>query len=162
MVEIPLYGTAKAVMTRTVSTVTPDTTIRDAAKLMSTARVSGLPVIDTENRVVGIVTEKDLLRSRVEDQKREAWWLNLLAEGEKLAPDFVAYARAGNDIVRRIMHTDILTVTEETPLSEIAVMMVEKGIKRFPVVKDGKLVGIVSRGDLVRALGQRQSKDNIF
>ncbi len=162
MVETPLYGTAKAVMTRTVATVTPDTTIREAAKIMSASRVSGLPVVDAAGRVVGIVTEKDLLRSRLEDQKREAWWLNLLAEGEKLAPDFIEYARAGNDMVRRVMHADPLTIAEDTPLAEIAALMVEKGIKRLPVVTDGKLVGIVSRADLVRALGQRRATETVF
>ena len=119
-------------------------------------------MVDDKGRVVGMVTEGDLLRSRAEDQKRESWWLNLLAEGEKLAPEFVEYARAGNNMVQRVMHSDVITVSESTPLAEIANLMLEKGVKRFPVISNGKLVGIVSRADLVRALSFRHAKDSVI
>lgn len=162
MVEAPFYGTASRVMTRKVVTVSPDTSIRETAALMAANHVSGVPVVEQDGRVVGMVTEKDLLRDRMADQKRESWWLNMLAEGEKLAPEFVEHARAGNNMVRRVMHADIIAVAEDTPLEDIARMMVDKGLKRFPVLKDGKLVGIVSRSDLVRALGHRHDSETVI
>ena len=119
-------------------------------------------MVDEHGHVVGMVTEKDLIRNRMEDQKRESWWLNMLAEGEKLAPEFVEHARAGNDMVRRVMHTGIIAVSEDTPLEEVAKLMVEKGLKRLPVIKDDMLIGIVSRADLVRALSYRQAKETVI
>jgi CBS domain-containing protein len=162
MVESPFYGKAGDMMTRKVVTVSPDTSIRETASLMAANHVSGVPVVDKDGQVVGMVTEKDLIRNRMEDEKRESWWLNLLAEGERLTPEFVEYARAGNNMVRRVMHTEITSVSEDTPLEEIARLMVEKGLKRFPVVKDKKLVGVISRADLVRALGHRSTKEGVI
>ena len=115
MVENPLYGTASGVMTRKVVAVAPETSIREVARIMATNHVSGLPVVDKDGRVVGMVSENDLIRDRVEDRERESWWLNSLAEGEKLAPEFLEHARAGNDMVRRVMRTEIIAVAESTP-----------------------------------------------
>lgn len=157
MPEAPLYGTVGKIMTRNVVTVTPDTSIREAAKVMSDNRISGVPVVDGEGRLVGMVSEADLLRDRSGTSERESWWLDMLADGEKLSPDFINYVRAGNNMVRRVMNADVTSVTETTPLSEVAQLIVDKGIKRLPVVQDGRLVGIVSRADLVRALGSRRN-----
>jgi CBS domain-containing protein len=161
MPEIPFYGTAGQVMTRKVVTVTPDTSIRAAAKLMAANHISGVPVVDNAGRLLGVVSEADLLRSRQADSERESWWLNMLAEGEKLAPEFIDFVRTGNNMVRTVMHHDIAAVGEGTSLAEVAQMLVEKAVKRLPVVVDGRIVGIVSRADLVKALGARQAKDTI-
>lgn len=157
MPEAPLYGTADKVMTRNVITVTPETSIREAAKVMSENRISGVPVVDGEGRLVGMVSEADLLRSQSGTSERESWWLDMLADGENLSPDFINYVRAGNNMVRRVMKSDVTSVTEATPLADVAQLIVDKGIKRLPVVQDGRLVGIISRADLIRALGARRN-----
>jgi CBS domain-containing protein len=157
MVESPLYGTVQSVMTRNVVTIGPEASIRTAAKIMATNRVSGLPVVDSEGRLVGMVSEMDLLRSREATADKESWWLNMLAEGEKMSPEYVEYVRSSNNQVRLVMHAEVTSISEDMPLSEVARLIVDKGIKRLPVVADGKLVGIVSRADLVRALGSRRN-----
>ena len=157
MPEAPLYGTAGKVMTKKVITVTPETSIRATAKVMSENKISGVPVVDDEGRLLGLVSEADLLRGRKLAADREASWLNMLADGENLSPDFVNYVRTSNDMVRVVMHTDVASVTEDTPLDSVAQMMVEKNLKRLPVVTNGKIVGIVSRADLVKALGARRN-----
>ena len=157
MTEAPLYGTAGKVMTRNVITVTPETSIRATAKVMSDHKISGVPVVDGDGRLVGLVSEADLLRGRKMAADREASWLNMLADGENLSPEFVEYVRSSNEMVRVVMHTDVTSLKEDTPLDEVAQMMVEKGLKRLPVVTDEKIVGIVSRADLVKALGSRRN-----
>ena len=116
-----------------------------------------VPVVDSDGKLIGLVTEVDLLRSRQKDADRESWWLDMLAEGEKMAPEYLEYIRDAHNTVRNVMHTDVSSVTEDTPLEEVAQMLVEKGVKRLPVVADGKIVGIVSRADLVKALGARKN-----
>ncbi len=81
----------------------------------------------------------------------------MLAEGEKMSPDYAEYIRSSNNQVRLVMHAEVTSISEDMPLSEVARLIVDKGIKRLPVVADGKLVGIVSRADLVRALGSRRN-----
>jgi CBS domain-containing protein len=159
MPEAPFYGTVASVMTRNVVTVTPDTSIRATARLMADNKISGVPVVDDEGCLLGLITESDLLRSRELEAKRESWWLNMLAEGEKLSPEFVDYVRTANDMVQVVMHKDVTSVEDTTPLEEVAHMMVAKSVKRLPVIKNGKIVGIVSRADLVEALGARHAKD---
>lgn len=161
MPEAPLYGTAGSVMTRNVITVTPEMSVRAVAKIMATNHISGVPVVDDNGRLVGLVSEADLLRGRQAAAEREASWLNMIADGEKLSPEFVDYVRTSNDMVRLVMHADVTAVAESTPLGEVAQLIVDKGVKRLPVVKDGRIVGIVSRADLVRALGNRYSKEAI-
>ena len=161
MPEAPLYGTAGSVMTRNVITVTPETSIRATAKIMATHHISGVPVVDDDGHLVGLVSEADLLRARKAAADREAWWLNMIADGEKLSPEFVDYVRTGNDMVRVVMHSDVTAVAEDTPLADVAQLIVEKGVKRLPVVTNGRLVGIVSRADLVKALGSRRSTETV-
>ncbi len=157
MPEAQLYGTAGKVMTREVITVTPETSIGATAKVMSTHQISGVPVVGSESRLLGLVSEADLLRGRKLATDREASWLNMLSDGESLSPEFVNYVRTGNDMVRMVMHTDVSSVAEDTPLDEVARLMVEKGLKRLPVITNGKHVGIVGRADLVKALGARRN-----
>jgi len=136
---------AMDVMTTNVVTVGPATSVQEVAKILSERNISGVPVVDAENRLVGIVSEGDLLH-RVEtgterrvQRRRRSWWLDQFDADEELARNYV-------------MTREVVTVGDTTDLAEIANLLETKRIKRVPVVRDGKLVGIVSRANLVRAL----------
>jgi len=144
--------TAGDIMTRDVCTVFPHTSLRYVARLLSDRRISGVPVVDDDGRIVGIVTENDLLQWSDKPGEKQAWWLDMLAEGFDLAPGFLDVVQSEHDKVRGVMSTDITTVTEDASVAEVAKLIVAKSVKRLPVLRDGRLVGIVSRGDLVRAL----------
>jgi CBS domain-containing protein len=136
-------------MSTPVVTVRPDSPIMDAAQLMLKHHVSGLPVVDDNGRVVGIVTEHDLLRRTDRPSSQQPYWLLLMIEGAAVAKEFVRFDDAK---VKEIMTSDPLVVMEDTPIEDVCRMMEQRGIKRLPVAQDGRLVGIVSRADLVRAL----------
>ena len=146
--------TAGDIMTHDVVTVFPHTSLRYVAKLLAEHRISGVPVIDDDRHVVGIVSENDLLQWSDEPGEKQAWWLDMLAEGFELAPDFLDVVQSEREKVRRVMKTEITTVAENTTVGEVAKLLVAKSIKRVPVLRDSRLVGIVSRGDLVRVLAQ--------
>jgi len=117
---------ARDIMTRRVITIQPRASAQDAAQLLDHHRISGLPVVDEDSKIIGIVTEADII-SKVD---REG-----LSVGD-------------------IMSCEVIAVEEETPVNEIAALLTERRIKRVPVVCEGKLVGIVSRGDVVHAVAQ--------
>lgn len=142
---------ASDVMTTRVITVTPDTAIHTVARLLADNRISGLPVVDGNDAVIGIVSEGDLLH-RTEigtGLPRRAWWLELLSSTRDLAQ---AYTKEHARTVKDVMTAHVISVTEETPLDEIAELLERRRIKRVPVIRDGKLAGIVSRANLIRAL----------
>jgi CBS domain-containing protein len=145
---------ASDIMTCDVAVVHPETTLLDALKLMASRRVSGLPVVDEDGTLVGIMSEGDVLRCHEGFSERDARWFDLLAEGFELAPDFLQEVQDQHRKIKAIMSSNPITVTETTPARDIASLMHAHGIKRVPVTRDGKLVGIVSRADLVRALAQ--------
>jgi CBS domain-containing protein len=148
---------AAQVMTRQPVTASPTMSVRDAAKLLLEHRFSAVPVVDASGALLGIVSEGDLVRRRdIDRDDRASWWLQILAEGEDLAPEILAYIRSGDRLVRNLMTREVVTVEEATPLAEIARLLEEHRIKRVPVVRQGKIVGIVSRADLVRALLHEQ------
>jgi CBS domain-containing protein len=144
--------TAADVMTANVATVRPDATLRQAARLMADRRVSGLPVVDGAGTVVGLLTEADLVRPDEAAERRRDWWLTMLADGHDLAPEFTAAIAASNRHVEQVMHRDVISVTETASLRDVARLIAEHNIRRLVVLRDGKLVGIVSRADLVRVL----------
>ncbi len=142
------------VMTTEVITVTPDTSVQDLAKLLCEHGISGVPVVDADNCLVGIVSEADLLH-RTETgterraDRRRAHWLEAYASDRELARDYVkSHARKVEDV----MTHDVVSVTERTELAEIADLFDTKKIRRVPVLRNGKVVGIVSRANLVRVL----------
>jgi CBS domain-containing protein len=138
------------VMTTEVITVDENATVPEAAKLMSDRGISAVPVVDRENRVIGMVSEGDLLhRAETGTERRRSWWLEMMSSTNKLAGEYI---KSHSGKVTDVMTRDVLSVTEETPVADIAVLLETKRIKRVPVLRDGKLVGIVSRANLVRAL----------
>ncbi len=141
---------ASDVMTHRVISVDPDASILEAARLMLQNRISGLPVVDTKGNLVGVVTEGDFLR-RVETktERRRSRWLEFMAGPGKLASEYVhSHGRK----VREVMTTELRTITEDTPLDEVVQLMEHHQIKRLPVLRDHKLVGIVTRANLMHAL----------
>ncbi|HUC17428.1 MAG TPA: CBS domain-containing protein [Acetobacteraceae bacterium] len=147
--------TARELMTRDVAVVHPDTSLMEAVRLMAQRGISGLPVVDDAGTIVGMLTEGDLVRWHEGYSEKQARWLDMLAEGGNIAPSFLADIRDARNKVKAVMSTGVVTVSEETPAREVAHLMTSKGIKRVPVLRDGRLVGIVARADLVRALAER-------
>jgi len=147
--------TASDLMTRDVAVVTPETSLLEAVKLMARRQISGMPVVDDAGTIVGMMCEGDLIRWHEGYSERQARWLDMLAEGVELAPAFVKAIREQHHKVKSVMAPGATTVTEETPAREVARIMYERNIKRVPVVREGKLIGIVARSDLVRALAQK-------
>jgi len=138
------------VMVRDVVTVRPDTDVAEAVKLLAEHDVSALPVVDVAGNLVGVLSEADLIhRAEIGTEKQRPWWLEAVTGASTLAEEF---AKSHGKRVGEIMTDGAISVAEETPLSEIAAIFERKRIKRVPVVKDGKLVGIVSRSNLIQAL----------
>src|SRR5262249_42296901 len=141
---------AADMMTSPVVAIGPEATVRDAAWTMLTNRISAIPVLDGQGRLVGILSEGDLLRrAQTGTQRRRSWWGMLGLDGEQLAAEFV---KAHGRTVADVMSRNVVTAHEDTPVEEIARLMETHGIKRVPIVADGKLVGIVSRADFLTAL----------
>jgi len=138
------------VMVHDVLTVRPDTDVAEAIKLLAKHDVSALPVLDKDGNLVGILSEADLIR-RVEigTEKHRPRWLEAVTGASTLAEEF---AKSHGKKVGEVMTTGAISVSEDTPLSEIAAVLERNGIKRVPVVKNGKLVGVVSRSNLIQAL----------
>ena len=146
---------AKDVMTTNVVTVGPDTDVRTIARSLIERRISAVPVVDQAGRVVGIVSEGDLMR-RVEagTERHPSWWLELLAGPEEKARD---YAKLHGLTAKDVMTRPAVTVAEDAPLGEIATLLERHRIKRVPVVRDGTIVGIVSRANLLHGLVAKEA-----
>jgi len=142
--------TAADVMQTDVLTVNPDTTIDAAARTMLRNKISGLPVIDWRRKLVGIITEGDLLRrSEIGTERHRSRWLQLLLGPGRSAADYTAeHARK----VSEIMTDHLIVVAADAPLTAVVEAMEQNRIKRVPVLDGEKLMGIVSRADLLRAL----------
>lgn len=141
---------AKDVMTANVVSVAPDATVSEIAQILLQRNISAVPVVDADGRLCGLVSEGDLIRrSELGTERKRSWWLDLLTgEGER-AEDYV---RAHGIHATDVMTTHVITVKETADLAEIATLLEEKRIKRVPVVRDGKIVGIVSRSNLLQGL----------
>jgi CBS domain-containing protein len=141
---------AHQIMTRNVITVRPDSSIVDAAKLMLERHVSGLPVLDKDGALVGIVSECDFLRrSEIDTQRKRPRWLQYLMSPGRAANEFVH--QSGRK-VEEIMARDPVTVTEDAQLEELVALMEKHDIKRLPVMQNDRLVGIVTRANLLQAV----------
>ena len=146
---------ARDIMTSDVCTFTPETAVVEAAEQLVRRRISGAPVIDGAGGVVGIVSEGDLIRRAELGTEREwSGWREFLTAKSTMAHEFI---RSHGTRVGDIMTAPVWTVSEDTSLAEIAELFEKKNVRRVPVVREGKLIGIVSRADMVRALLQRWS-----
>ena len=148
---------ARDVMVSPVITVSGNAVVRDVAKLMLEKRISAVPVVDGKGKIIGIVTEGDLLhRAEAGTERRETWWVRFLAGGATIAAD---YAKSHARRVQDVMTTEVVTAAPETPLHDLATLLEERGIKRVPIVnKAGELVGIVSRANLVQAVASARPR----
>ena len=144
---------AADVMTTNVITVPPETGVREIAGLLLKHRISAVPVVDAENQVLGIVSEGDLMRRAENDtDRRNSLWLEVIFSTHEMAADYIkAYGRTAGDVMTR----DVVTVKEDTPLHEIVGLLERHHIKRVPVTRDGRLVGIVSRANLLHGLAAK-------
>lgn len=141
---------ARDIMTSDVATVASDTPVAEIARRMLQRHVSAVPVVGDGGKVVGIVSEGDLIRRlKSDDAAYGSWWLDLLASPEERAESFIhAHGQTAGDV----MSTDVVTVEETATVPEIAALLESKRIKRVPVLRSGKLVGLVSRADLLRGV----------
>jgi CBS domain-containing protein len=140
----------KDIMTRRVLTIGPDANVLEAAQLMLKRRVSGLPVVEADGRLVGILTEGDLLRrTELATEKHRPRWIEFLLGPGRAAEEFT---RTHGRKIEEIMTSDPYTLTEEAGLEDVVTLMEGHNIKRVPIVRTGKVVGIVSRANLLKAL----------
>lgn len=146
----------KDVMTTAVVTLSPDNSIRHAAKLMSDQQVSGLPVIDDEGRLAGVISEGDLIRRTELSSGAFALNANMELGADDRANAFVKRCawRVGD-----VMTPDPVTIDEDASLSRVAELMQDRNIKRIPVLRAGKLIGIVSRADLLQVIYSAKPDD---
>ncbi len=141
---------ASDVMRRELITAKAEMTIDDAVHLMVVNRISGLPVVDSAGAVVGLISEGDLLRrTELGTEARTSSWIGWLAGQGRAAR---AYVREHARKVGEVMTTPVITVTPETALADIVAIMESRHIKRVPVVENGRLVGMLTRSDVIRAL----------
>jgi CBS domain-containing protein len=141
---------AADVMVTNVITVGPEASVQEVAGILLKNRISGVPVVGADGKLIGIVSEGDLMH-RVEagTGRRRSWWLAALTGRDVLAAEYV---REHSRKVVDVMTRHVVTAGPETSLQEIATLLEKNGIKRVPIVQDGKLVGIVSRANLLQAL----------
>jgi CBS-domain-containing membrane protein len=146
---------ARDIMTTSVVTTRPDSSIRDIAVLLSRRQFSGLPVVDAEGRLLGIVSEGDLIHhSAIGADPKGKWWLASLSDPDAIAR---AYSKAHGQTAGDVMVRHVATISDEADLEAVAATLDTHGIKRIPVIRDGRLVGIITRSDLVHALAHANS-----
>ena len=141
---------AKDIMTAPVVSVSDKSTVQEVAALLLARRISAVPVVDSSGNVVGIVSEGDLMhRAEAGTGRHRSWWLSLFADKQTLAQEFVKeHSRKVSDVMTR----NVITASPEAQISAIATLLEQNLIKRVPIIENGKLVGIVSRANLLQAL----------
>lgn len=141
---------AHQIMTKRVITVTPDATILEAADIMLGQHISGLPVVDAADKLIGIVSEGDLIRRReIRTERRRGALLRFILGAGRSASDFV---HEHGLKISEIMNPSPITITEDTPLADIVDLMEKRNVKRLPVLRNDKIVGIVTRANLLQAV----------
>lgn len=140
---------ASDIMSINVCSAGPDTLINEIARKLCDRGISAIPIVDRDNRVLGIVSEGDLLRRIELGTMKKPKWTDIFLGDDNLARDYVkSHGRTAKDV----MTHPAIVVQEDTDLAEIASLLESRRIKRVPVVRDGKLIGVVSRSDIVRGL----------
>ena len=147
---------ASDIMVTDVITVTTESDVPQVAALLLTNHISAAPVVDADGRLVGMISEGDLLhRSESGTAHERPWWLQMLMSRELLAGEFVReHSRRAGDLMTR----DVVSAAPDTPVADIATLLERHRIKRVPIVADGRLVGIVSRANLIQALATFRGK----
>ena len=147
--------TAADIMTAPAIGVLPETNMAEIASLLASKHFSAVPVCHPDNTLAGIVSESDSLKPfRESVRARRDWWLGVIAEGETLPEDFLDYLRQDMRTAADVMVRPVHTAVESTTLPELAEAMIKHTVKRLPVLRDGKVVGVVSRSDLVAAIAR--------
>jgi len=145
------------VMTRDVLTVSPDTPVTEIVNLLLSRIISGVPVVESDGTVVGVVSEGDLLRrAEIGTEKKRSSWVQFFTGTASLADEYV---RSHGRVAKDVMTQAVVSVQPDTPIAAIADIMHQKRIKRVPVVQDGKLVGIVTRKNILRAFASMRSPE---
>jgi CBS domain-containing protein len=146
---------ARDVMISSVVCVKPTSSVREAANTLLERRISAVPVVDDQGKLVGIVSEGDLLhRAEAGTERRRSWWLRVLTRDETLAAE---YAKVHGRKVSDVMTRNVITAGPDTPLHEIAALLEKNAIKRVPIVENGQVVGIVSRANLIQAVASART-----
>lgn len=146
---------ARDVMTTPVITTKPTASVFEVAKLLLERHISAVPVVDQKGKLVGIISESDLMRRNEDGTESRSWWLSVIAGERRLADDYI---KTHASKVADVMTRNVITTTPDTPLNEIATILEKNWIKRLPVLHNGQLVGIVSRANLVQAMASRGNK----
>lgn len=147
---------ARDVMVRDVVTAHSGMMVGEAIKLLAQHDVSALPVVDDDGVVIGVISEADLIRHQAADPTRHRpWWLEAMTPASTLAEEF---AQSHGRRVDELMSTRVISAEEDTPIAEIAALLEKHRIKRVPIIQDGKLVGIVSRSNLIQAMATAHGK----
>ena len=151
--------TAADIMTSPAIVAAPETTMAQVASMLASNRISAVPICAPDDTLLGIVSEGDILKPFSESfRRRREWWAGVVAEGESLPRDFIEYLRADARTAADVMVRHVIAAEEDMTLPELAELMTRHGIKRLPVLRQGKVVGIVSRSDLVKAVAKSQLK----
>jgi len=147
---------AADVMRSDVIVVSADASVNDVAKTLLANHISAVPVVDQQGSLVGIISEGDLVRRpEIGTERTRSWWLDALSTNRGLAEEFV---RSHSRKVKDVMTRDVVTARPDTSLDQIATMLEKHRVKRVPIVSGGKIVGIVSRANLVQALASLTEK----
>ncbi|MFN3672541.1 MAG: CBS domain-containing protein [Bosea sp. (in: a-proteobacteria)] len=140
----------ETIMSSPVISVSPATSVSEAARLMLSHRISGLPVLGPDGALLGVISEGDLMRrGELGTTRQRSWWLELLTSPGKLADEYV---RSHGRKVEELMSRDVACIARGATLQQAVDLMSRRGVKRLPVVDGGTLIGIIARSDLLRAL----------
>ena len=147
--------TAAEIMTAPAISVTPQASVAEIATVLASQRISAVPVCGPDGRLEGLVSEADIIGPfRESVRQRRNWWLEELAEGEVLSQEFLDYLRLDTRSAADVMVRNVVTAEEQATLPMLAELMVRNGVKRLPILRDGRLAGIVSRSDLIAAIAK--------
>lgn len=144
---------AEDVMTTAVVTVRPELPVRAVAQTLLKHGISAVPVVDEQGAPIGIISEGDLMpRNEAQREARRDWWLQILSEGGDVHPEYLTFLKTDNRTAAQIMVAPVITAVEKMELADLAELLFANNIKRVPVLRDGKVVGIVSRADLLKVV----------
>ena len=147
--------TAADIMTSPVVTVSPEASMAEIATVLADKHISAVPVCDKDGTLAGIVSEADVVRPfRESVRQRRDWWLGLLSEGDTLSQEFLDYMRLDTRSAKDVMVRHVITADPSATVPQLAELMTVHGVKRIPILRNAKVVGMVSRSDLVAALAR--------